>query len=491
MERGSGAPRSDLRRVAWVVGTPCFLAAVALILAAARGSLWFDEVWSMQLAEQCRGPLDVLARHFDNNHVLNTLYLWALGPKLVSDYPYRLLSVACGIATLGVLAWIASRRAAIDGLFALVLAGSCYPLVLYWSEARGYAPAMLCAVLAFAILRSTWTRLGPGRVLAFWITLALGVLAHVTFVIPTFALMVAALVHEIRSGAAWWRRVGRLVALFAVPLGFFTWFYVVFVREMRIVGGPVLAYRDVVETAAAMLLGMPAAGAWRFVAVVGCLSVVGAATVVVWRRRPEEGVFYPAAFLVGPFGLLAVSHPQELYFRYFVVVFPFFILALAELLGVACGGRPARCAAAAVLVVAPWLVGNGQRLVPLLRYHRGDDRGALQYASTHSPPGDLYIGCDSETGVLLTFYAHLLPPGQTLRMVPFAKWRTERPAWVTTRSLRTGYEPPLELELTEDLRYLRVMDYRHGGSSGWTTFLWRREDAADDAAMVATNPSHD
>jgi hypothetical protein len=87
----------------------------------------------------------VRSRATGNNHVLNTLYLWALGPKLVSDYPYRLLSVACRIVTLAVLAWIPSRRAAIDGLFALVLAGSSYPLVLYWSEARGYAPAMLCS----------------------------------------------------------------------------------------------------------------------------------------------------------------------------------------------------------------------------------------------------------------------------------------------------------------------------------------------------------
>jgi hypothetical protein len=364
-----------------------------------------------------------------------------------------------------------------------VLAGSSYPLVLYGSEARGYAPAMLCALLAFAILRSTWTGFGPGRVLAFWATLALGILAHLTFVIPTAALAVAAVVHEARSAAARWVRAGRLAVLFLVPLAFFAAFYVTFVRDMRIVGGPVLPYRQVVGTAAAMLLGLPDAPPWSTLAGIACLAVVVVGSVVAWRRRPEEGAFYATVLLVAPFGLLGATRPEHFYFRYFVVAFPFFILALAQLLGAACGERPVRWALAGLVVVAPWIAGHGRRIEPLVRLGRGDDRAALRRVSAESPPGELRIGCDNETGVLLSFFARRLPPEQTLRAVDASRWRTEPPEWLITRSLQSGYHAPPELGVGEHVRYRRVEAYRHAGASGWTSFLWRR---LDDAPVDAT-----
>lgn len=464
------------RRIVLLVALLCFTAAAALILLAARGSLWFDEIWSLTLAERCPGPWDVLEQRFDNNHVLNTLYLWAVVSESTSAHRYRLLSVISGIASVGIVAWIASRRSAGEGLLALVLVASSYPLVLYWSEARGYAPAMLCALVAFAILRSTWTRLGPGRVLAFWLALALGILAHLTFVLAAFALGVAAVVRELRSTDAPWIRLARLAVLFLVPLAFFAAFWMTFVRDMRVIGGPVLSYRQVVATAAIMLLGLPDGARWQTPAMLGCLAVVVAGSVVAWRRRPEEGAFYMAVLLVGPFGLLAATRPEHLYFRYFVVAFPFFCLLLAQLLGVACRGRRSAWALATLLVVGPWLVGHGRRVEALVVWGRGDDRAALRRIATHSPPGELRIGCDGETQMLLDFYARELPPDQTVRAIDASRWRTELPEWLITRSLQRGYDPPPELELGESVRYRRVETYRHGGASGWTSFLWRRED---------------
>src|SRR5512143_455296 len=50
-----------------------------LMVLSARGDLWLDEIWSIFFAEAARSPCEILTlfRH-DNNHVLNTLYLYAI-----------------------------------------------------------------------------------------------------------------------------------------------------------------------------------------------------------------------------------------------------------------------------------------------------------------------------------------------------------------------------------------------------------------------------
>jgi hypothetical protein len=86
----------------------CDLVAAAIILLAtlvfiicARGELWFDEVLSLQWAKNTATPWQLLTdyRH-DNNHLLNSLWLWLVGiraPELV----LRALAVASGTGGVG------------------------------------------------------------------------------------------------------------------------------------------------------------------------------------------------------------------------------------------------------------------------------------------------------------------------------------------------------------------------------------------------------
>ena len=59
--------------------------AAILRLAAAANDLWFDEIWSLWLiASEAQAPWDLFRggmRH-DNNHLLNSLYLFWLPPHL-------------------------------------------------------------------------------------------------------------------------------------------------------------------------------------------------------------------------------------------------------------------------------------------------------------------------------------------------------------------------------------------------------------------------
>src|SRR5262245_13235367 len=57
-----------------------YLLSWALIVAAAVGDLWLDEIWSIRIAQAVSIPTEIVTRfHHDNNHVLNTLFLWLVG----------------------------------------------------------------------------------------------------------------------------------------------------------------------------------------------------------------------------------------------------------------------------------------------------------------------------------------------------------------------------------------------------------------------------
>ncbi len=73
------------------------LIATALRIAAARGELWLDEVWSIRLVqEHAHSPSDIfLHLQHDNNHFLNSLWVYAVGPD-GSAWMYRWPAVVAG-----------------------------------------------------------------------------------------------------------------------------------------------------------------------------------------------------------------------------------------------------------------------------------------------------------------------------------------------------------------------------------------------------------
>ena len=106
------------------------------MLVAATGDLWLDEIWSIRVAQAARIPTEILTRfHHDNNHVLNTLFLWFVGVQSTL-FIYRLLAVASGMVALLLVGYLARAWGSAEILLSVALTGFSYPLVLYFSEAR-------------------------------------------------------------------------------------------------------------------------------------------------------------------------------------------------------------------------------------------------------------------------------------------------------------------------------------------------------------------
>jgi hypothetical protein len=200
---------------------------------------------------------------------------------------------------------------------------------------------------------------------------------------------------------------------------------------------------------------------------------------MLYRKDSEEWVFFLVMLLIGPALLLAFTRPRYLYFRYFIVCFPFFYLLLGYVFAECYRSRLKGYRWIVIALMGAMLLGQGQRLVPLLQLGRGSYMNAISYISDHSPDRVIRIGSDHDfrNRMLLAFYVRFLPGRPTLEYIPEARWREEVPDWLVTHSQDPAYLPPGGLAILGVGNYRLVRDYRFSGISGWSWFVYRHEKA--------------
>ena len=160
MTNGVTAPRK-IDSLKWIYFGSCVLiVAVAVLLRArsAMNDLWMDEIWSVELVRELHSPLEVFTKtHHDNNHYLNSLFIYFLGQR--GNWPgYRIPAVAAGLGAI-ILAWLIGRhRDRTTAFFSMFLVSFSYVMILCSSEARGYAPLIFFCFLCFLVLESLLAR---------------------------------------------------------------------------------------------------------------------------------------------------------------------------------------------------------------------------------------------------------------------------------------------------------------------------------------------
>ncbi len=460
------------------------LAAGALLrFVAATDQMWLDEVWSVVIAQQAESPLALVTGNENaNNHPLNSLWIRALGFD-GGWVGYRMLSVFSGIAMLLVLWALPNGGGAARRLAVLSLTAFSYPMILYSAEARGYMPAMCCAVGAFALGRGMSERPGGGRSVGVAVLVILGFLAHLTFVYFYMAFFVWTALRQWRQSGATLATGLNLARLHGIPAAFCLRFYWVFVREMINPGGAEVVWTRTLVDTFALSLGGPDQGA------AGWLSVVAGGALIGWgirelhRRGDDEWVFFLGVLLVAPLGILAVRREGWVYFRYFLVCFPFlYLLAGMALERLWSGNRKGAAAAVGVLMIL--LAFHSVRTVNLISTGRGAHIEALQHIVDESPPGPIVVGTDHDfrNKLLMGFYIRHVDGGERLVYRDFADWPPEGVDWAITHKMGKGIQPKGEIS-RGGVRYALNGEFRHdGGYSGFHWFLYRRiaSGAADE-----------
>ena len=458
------------------------LAGSVSIALAARGDLWLDEIWSLVFAGDAQGVGDLLWRfRHDNNHFLNTLYLHLVGERSLL-YLYRLPAVASGVGSLVLIGHLARKSwGDLEALSALILAGASYPLLLYFSEARGYGPAIFFSLASYALLRADQADHKPLLVVLFWTTSILGVLSHATFVMASLAFVVATAAHEESSSKSRLGRIGRVAAIHLLPLAGIAVWHRLFLKDMVVGGGPIYSVWEVVAKSASLLLGLPDTPGLRAGAALALLIVVASGLYGLRLAGDDQAPFFVAMLLVAPALVVLVTRPKYLYFRYFVICFPYFLLLLSF---VVCRGArlasrrwgvPAPLLAA--LVVLLLVSGQVSRDARLFRLGRGSYAAALERIVEDKAEGPAMVGADNEfrNRAVFEFYRPRVEGGEDLFFVTADEWSREPPEWILTHDQDPFSVPPEEVVIRGLGSFRIVESYRFSGVSGWNWFLFRRD----------------
>lgn len=479
---GSGRSRAGLALAAVVV----FFAAVRLL--GMGGDLWLDEIWSLYLVSALQSPVEIATRLLhDNNHPLNSLWLYLLGPT-APEWSHRLPAWLAGSAAVALAAAIARRQLRLlhpeataghvdaAGLLTALLFGGSYLMIHYASEARGYAPAVAFGLLAVWAVLHAGPRAWRGWPPIYWVACVLGLLSHLTVVSVMAAGLAWSLAdrpRESEAGGARWRRAAYW---HLPPWLFFAAYYLAFARRMAIGGGPPHSVLSILGETAAYTVGIPAAlGVSLALPLLagGVLLASGS----MWKAGGHALVcFYVLAIAIVPPLGMALSGSSALFPRYFSIPVALALLLLGY--GLArLWARAGLWRGAVALLVGLFLVGNAAPLVRLARDGRGQYRAALRHVAEATPTALVTVSGDHDfrNEMVIQHYRRVLGPDRWVRYLRAAQVPEEGTQWFFRHQL-DGDPPPGEVYLgPRGRRYRLDAVFPHAALSGWDWLVYRRE----------------
>lgn len=460
--------------VVWLlVATGVTLAGLALRLLAARGELWLDEVWSLKLAIDADSILDILTMvNVDNNHLLNTIWLYVLGDSQ-NEMLYRLPSILAGTATALVAASLARRWGVTSMLVVLVVMSFSHPLIHYTSEARGYAVALLCAFAALTVLEKFLVYSKFTLAALFSLICVLGVLSHLLFLQVYIALLIWSVYHALRSDRPWSLLFTVLSRAHLLPLIAIAYLYVFHLRHLWIAGGPSRDLVQVITSAASLFCGLEGAGTIGVIALVVLAGVLMAGLYILKKLESTLSLFFVSLIVIIPAIMLVVARPEALFERYFLFNGAFLLFLGAIVLSrLLLRSGVLRWAAIAILIA--FLTTNGHRTLNLIRLGRGHYRDLIRYLDAHSPSGAISVTGDQNFRhqLMIAYYAR---PPLIVRAVDYVGFYTLPPegvSWFIRHSRESQAIADAQCRDRFGNRYDLVAEYRSDVLSGYHLFLY-------------------
>jgi hypothetical protein len=443
-----------------------------LRLACAHGDLWLDEIWSLRNLQHLKSAGDILWRlPNDNNHVLNSLWLWFVGPDAPSVL-IRLESIVVGTLTVPVAAKFCGRNGAAAALTGAALAAGGAIFVQYGSEARGYAGLLLMIFVAAEALENILDNPTPRSRLGFCGAVAIGALFHLTMLPATATLIVAALLRlayrgrPLREIAIAGLDLGLLGLLGAIPaLGLLAASVVNahLLREGALTPFNLPALGHSLTTLYAATLGLPYdLPAW--LALLLCVGLTIAAAVFMASER----VILPLTYLLLP-PLIAtlVQAPNVQYARFFLVG----VLGLVTLASdVVAKLWDQRRVSGVILLGVLLALGNAIHVQELFAFGRGDIRPLVARMEARGP-SRYATNMPVEVWVSLSFY----DPRGMLREVLPQEWCSRPPDWFVLSDQPAAEAPMVTLGPSRcQSRYDLDMIVPRAPLSGLRFALYRR-----------------
>jgi hypothetical protein len=450
--------------------------------------LWLDEIWSLELLRDVHSPKEIFSElWYDNNHPLNSLFLYLLMPA-TSEWTYRLLAWATGAATIWLAGIIARRQyrllhpqaataeANASGLLTAVVFGGSYLLIHYSSEARGYAPAVCFGLLAYYSLLRAFDTAWSAWALVFWSSCVLSLLSHliaIQIMLACLGWSIAKALFSNRDRRAGWL---RLAWWHLPPWGFLWLYFLLFSRKTTVGGGLPRPLADVLGELAAFGLGFPRQVGVSL-ALPTLLGVVLVALFLLWRRDRPLTVFYALAISVSISGALLLPRTTPLFPRYFIVSCVGALFLLGYLLAWITATR--RLPRSVVFIaLGLFLVGNGAHTFRLIRDGRGQYQKALRYILAQTPTKTVTVGSDYDfrNSLVIDYYAKSAGPGRTIQYCASTPWPAQGMQWLFLHRLDGEAAPLRAIADKPGHPYRLEQVFPHAALSGWDWYVYRNLD---------------
>jgi hypothetical protein len=459
-------------RTYWVLAFLVLAGAGALRLAAASNEFWLDEIWSLRTAVELASASQAFVTRHDNNHILNTLYLRWIGMR-DAWIVYRLPSVLAGTGVVALVLACERAERRVAALTTAVLMALSFPLVLYSAEARGYIPMLFCALASFYALERFVERPRMLPLLAFWTSALVGALFHASYLQAYLALLGWSVVLVFRMPGGPVRAAGALAAFHALPAAALSAFYVLFVRDMVVGGGPSYEPAEVLREAAAYTLGFPQ--------MASMLALAATIVIVFWslaitRREPiPRWPFFTLILVVAPLVVLATAPTGVLYFRDFLVQILFFYLLAGAALALL-WQRGGLGQGAYVLLMLWFVVVQSPPLWRLATTGRLGCVETVRYLGAHTDGPDVVVGSDQEfrNQLMLWYFGRFLPTDKHLRYVERRRWTRRDPEWILVHNLGPVIPQPPAVQSDLGTSYDLRTGFECGGAERWSWSIYHR-----------------
>lgn len=342
-----------------------------LRLCASVGEISLDEIWSLNLLAGLTSVDQVLWRvSHDNNHFLNSAWLYFTGPDR-AVVVQRALSIVLGTASVFAAAAVTQDRGRATQLIAALLFAVSYPMVHYGSEARGYGGLILFSLLAIWALERRLDGRESGIPLA--AAILMGFLSHLTMAATVLSLVAWTFLTLFKRGNGLGGAAIGTIRIFlpafvaVLPLaaciayGAWTYGFAIGGINQFFFAALFSGYGRIV----AFLLAVPSVLYWPFVFLAFAITGVAA-----WAAPSRRSSLYMIGVVGIPLLLLMMHLPNLKFPRYYTPSVVMLLLCIAELFGRMLSGDGWRRWFAGVALAA-YLCSNGVSLWRFLEFGRG------------------------------------------------------------------------------------------------------------------------
>ena len=384
---------------------------------------------------------------------------------------YRLLSLACGIATVWLIGAVASDHGNHARLFAMGLAAISLPLILYSGEARGYAPLLCFTLLAYLNSPERSTSPSAMQIAMFWIASLLAILSHLTFSFVLAGIGLSWLITQLRDRTPVVDIFKQGTRIFAVPVTVCLIVLIQIYSHVRPETGGQNNPLDVSIQLALASLGIATTGLTKWVAGITAMTlfVMGA----LLARRKMIGLFLIVIFV--PSVTFGVIDSPYVFSRYFLVLVPFFLVAVGISLQELWAKRGAfRILAIGVIAIA--VIGGSMRLIPMYQYGKGDYPLAISGIFDLAGGTSFTVGSDHDfrNRLILDFYTRSRVDAKQMTYIKQDSLLETPPDFFITHWFDKSKTAAQHIALGEATIYEIVGEYRYAGYSGWNWAVYRK-----------------